>query len=107
MRPEDLTRAFDDIWCQPQQPARDPAYLIEMDRRLSKLRDQRRAFVSAAHELSHCVLLDGLDEANNAGMASALNAINLAGGLIQPTDAGWLTFPTGDTASPHMIVIPK
>jgi hypothetical protein len=40
-------------------------------------------------------------------MTSALNAIDLARGLIQPTDAGWLTFPTGNAASPFTVATPK
>jgi hypothetical protein len=88
--------------------ASERAYLSALDRRIGELSARRRAFFSCAHELAHhMVVFDGLDEASNAGMASALNAINLVRGLINPTDAGWITVPTGDVASPFVVATPK
>lgn len=83
------------------------AYLGALDRRIGDLSARSRVLFSVAHELAHHVLVDGLDEANNTGMASALNAINLVRGLVRPMDLGWLTFPTGDAASPFTVATPK
>jgi len=88
--------------------ASEQAYLNALGRRLGDLTAQRRAFYSAAHELAHhVVVLDGLDEMNNTGMASAINAIDLARGLLQPADAGWITFTGRNAAALFFVATPK
>jgi hypothetical protein len=116
MRPEALTVALRDTrgdgLLLVEGPS-DHAYLSALDHRIGELSAQCRVFVSAAYELSgHLISLggvewDGLDETNNAGMTSALNAIDLVRGLIQPGDAGWITIPTGDAASPFVVATHK
>jgi hypothetical protein len=85
------------------------ACLIVLDRHIDELSAQRKAFSSAAHELSHHLLaLDGLDEVNNAGMASALDTLDLVVDLFGDVrSANWPSSFTRDALSPQMIVIPK